>query len=128
MNEPDRAWAEKHLSSYMDFATFVREGLARPQVLSWVHFRPQADFILARDGTVMVDFVGRYERLSDDFSIIARRLGVETAALPTHNASGHANFASYYTPELADIVGRIYDRDVRAFGYRPAVLPEGVHS
>jgi hypothetical protein len=121
MNEPDRAWSEKRLSAYVDFDSFVREGLGRPEVLSWVHFRPQADFILAPDGTVMVDFVGRYERLAEDFSIIARRLGTE-ALLPTHNSSDHAPFASYYTPESASIVARVYARDVRAFGYQPPVI------
>jgi hypothetical protein len=117
MNEPDRAWSDKHLSTYADFDSFVREGLQRPEVLSWVHLRPQADFILASDGTVMVDFVGRFERLAEDFSIIARKLGMD-ARLRSHNSSGHAPFATYYTPASAGIVARIYARDVDAFGYR----------
>lgn len=118
LNEPDRIWSEKNLNAYADFDSFVRKGLRRPEILSWVHFRPQADFILSADGTVMVDFVGRYERLRDDFSIVARRLGVE-AIVPARNASDHEHFSSYYTPELARTVAHIYDRDVRAFGYQP---------
>jgi len=77
MNEPDLAWSKEHLSRFADFDSFVREGLGRPETLSWVHFRPQADFVLSSDGTVMVDFVGRYERLVDDFAIVMRRLGVD---------------------------------------------------
>lgn len=121
MNEPDRAWSERHLAAYADFDSFVRHGVGRAEVQSWVHFRPQADFILAPDGTVMVDFVGRYERLADDFAIVARRLGVD-AALPAHNTSSHAHFASYFTAETADIVARVYNRDIGAFGYQLPVL------
>ena len=121
MNEPDRAWADRHLSKYSDFDSFVRDGLGRPEVQSWVHFRPQADFILAPDGTVMVDFVGRYERIGEDFSIIARRLGVR-GALQAHNPSDHAPFASYFTPTSAGIVASVYARDVDAFGYQSPIV------
>jgi hypothetical protein len=71
----------------------------------------------------MVDFVGRYERLPEDFSIVARRLG-SVARLSAHNSSDHAPFASYYTPELASIVARTYARDVQAFGYQPPAVTE----
>lgn len=120
MNEADRVWSEAHLAPYADFDSFVRHGLGRPEVQAWAHFRPQADFILAPDGTVMVDFVGRYEQLSGDFAIVARRLGVN-AVLPAHNASNHAHFASYFTAESAAIVAQIYARDAYAFGYQPPV-------
>ena len=121
MNEPDRAWADRHLSKYSDFDSFVRDGLGRPEVQSWIHFRPQADFILAPDGTVMVDFVGRYERIGEDFSIIARRLGVREA-LGAHNHSDHAPFASYFTPTSAGIVASVYARDIDAFGYQSPIV------
>jgi hypothetical protein len=65
----------------------------------------------------MVDFVGRYERIGEDFSIVARRLGVADA-LAAHNSSSHAPFASYYSRTAAELVASIYARDIDAFGYQ----------
>jgi len=117
MNERDRAWASEHLARYMDFRTFVCDGLCRPEVLSWVHFRPQSDFICAADGVAMVDFVGRFERLQDDFAVVAARLGMDTSLEPS-NTSHHEPFERYYSEETAEVVGRVYARDAETFGYR----------
>jgi hypothetical protein len=120
MNELDQTWAEKNLSQYCGFDDFVRRGLGRAEVLSWVHFRPQSEFILSKDGAAMVDFVGRYERLHDDFAVVARRLGID-ATLGAENRSEHLPFATYYTLETANVVARAYARDVAAFGYASPV-------
>ena len=117
MNELDRDWSQNHLSEFDSFDKFVQRGLQRPDILSWVHFRPQVDFITSRDGKLMVDFVGRFERLADDFALVARRLGVN-AGLRRTNAGAHAPFETVYSPETAAIVGKIYESDAAAFGYR----------
>ena len=116
MNAADRNWSEAHLSGYRTFDEFVLKGLGRPEILSWVHFRPQSDFVCAPDGQLMVDFLGRYERLEIDFATLARRLGLN-AALGRMNASQHPHFADCYDRETAAIAARHYDRDVVLFGY-----------
>src|SRR5690242_16373729 len=120
MNETDLEWSRQNLEPYKTFDDFVCRGLARPEIVSWVHFRPQADFILSPDDQQMMDFVGRFERLERDFGIIADRLGVR-ASLQSRNAGEHMPFESYYTLETANVVARVYARDVAAFGYRSPV-------
>lgn len=116
LNEMDRAWSEQTLAGFTEFEDFVRSWLNPITASSWVHFRPQAEFILDRQDNVMVDFVGRFERLSEDYSVIAGRLGKNTS-LPVVNSSAHDHYSSYYTPETREIVGQVYARDVAAFGY-----------
>lgn len=117
MNERDRHWADERLSPFRDFDHFVRDGLSSAAILSWVHFRPQSEFVSSPDGQLMLDFVGRYERLEADFALVATRLGIE-AQIRKSNQSAHAPFATCYTAETADIVGRVYRRDAALFGYK----------
>jgi chondroitin 4-sulfotransferase 11 len=117
MNELDRNWSAQNLSQYPDFASFVRGWLNEENVWSWVHFVPQAHFILNEQGTVMVDYVGRFERIDEDFAYVAHRLGRDMRLGKT-NQSGHRHFSSYYDEDTREIVRRVYARDIEAFNYR----------
>jgi hypothetical protein len=116
MNDQDRVWGDANLRFYADFASFVRGWVNEDNVRSWVHFVPQADFILDDADRLMVDFLGRFERLGDDFRQVADRLGCD-AQLPKINATGREHFTSYYDEESYAIVRRVYARDIAAFGY-----------
>jgi hypothetical protein len=120
MNALDRAFADEHLDLFESFEHFVREGLEKPAIRAWIHFRPQAEFIARANDDVMMDFVGRYESLAQDFASIAAKLGLD-AKLVWQNPSRHEPFASYYTRQTADIVARVYERDARLFSYRSPV-------
>jgi hypothetical protein len=98
------------------FTEFVLELLASPEVAREQHIRPQASFVTTRDGRLAVDFVGRFERLEQDFRTVRRRLGVD-ARLASRNESSHNDYRAYYTPETRDAVGKFYGRDVALFGY-----------
>jgi len=125
-NDPeDRAWAEKHLAGYPDFATFVRGWLTLQNARTWMHFIPQTDYIFDPADKLMVDFLGRYENLSEDFRDLADRFK-PAARLETVNESRHAPFATYYDAETAEIVRRVYARDVELLGY--AGSAPGAHS
>lgn len=81
-------------------------------------FRNQIDYLVDDDGTIIVDFIGRFERLQEGFDEISSRLGRAPVALPRTNASEHAAYSEYYTPATAAIVARRYARDIEQFGYR----------
>jgi chondroitin 4-sulfotransferase 11 len=117
MNEQDRQWNTNHMVLYPDFNSFVRGWLTERNVWNWVHFIPQSHFVINRTGKVMVDFVGRFERLEEDFGQVARRLGRDVR-LPKSNTSNHEHFTSCYDEETREIVRRVYARDIEAFEYR----------
>jgi hypothetical protein len=81
-------------------------------------FRNQLDYLVGEDGTVMVDFIGRFERLQEGFDEVTSRLGVPAAKLPRINTSRHLTYADYYTADMARKVGRLYRRDIETFGYQ----------
>ena len=79
-------------------------------------FNDQASWIVGGNGRLLVDFIGRYERLSDDFSKVCKILGIRKK-LPHRNKTDHDHYRKYYDPETLDIVKRKYKRDIDLFGY-----------
>jgi hypothetical protein len=76
----------------------------------------QTHLLTDRDGRVLVDFLGRYESLENDFAWICRRLGVE-AELTHRNKSRHDDYRRYYDDASRDFVADRWQRDIELFGY-----------
>jgi hypothetical protein len=81
-------------------------------------FRNQIDYLVDAAGTLIVDFVGRFERLQEGFDEISKRLGRPSVELERTNASDHAPYTEYYTPATMALVAHRYARDIEHFGYR----------
>jgi hypothetical protein len=116
VNRTFTPWIREHILGPADFSEFVKSRLRRPEVLADQHLRPQAKFVCDRAGTLVVDYVGRFENIEADFDVIASRLGI-ARRLPQKNASEHRDYRSYFDDEMIEIVGDVYQRDVELFGY-----------
>lgn len=79
-------------------------------------FQPQLDWIAGDGGEVLVRKVCRFESLEADFQDVCRSLG-RSATLPHLKKSDRGDFRSYYDDATAEIVGRWFAPDLRAFGY-----------
>ena len=73
------------------------------------------------DGVVCVDFVIRYERLTEDLAEVCRRVGLPAIELPRLKTglrpAGHA-YSEYYDDASKAIVAKRHRNDIRLFGYR----------
>ncbi len=122
MNKTDRAWANANIASYDNFTGFVKGWLNRKNIFKYVHFIPQYWFLYdpaIKD--IIVDFVGFYENLNEDFQYIKNRLSMGPALTlmrDRRTSSGHQpHYTSVYTPETRDIVAEVYKWDIEYFGY-----------
>lgn len=79
-------------------------------------FMPQVDWISDEEGRCMIDFVGRFERLREDFRLVCERIGAN-AVLPHEKRSSNRDYRRVYQSLTADIVARWFARDIGAFGY-----------
>ena len=69
-------------------------------------------------GRVIVDFIGRYENLNEDFDTICQHIGIPTPALPhLRRATERDDYRTYYDDTLAEIVAQHYHRDLEVLGY-----------
>ena len=95
--------------SLPSFTDYVEYEISRGRLV-------QSALLCDRRGTLLMDFVGRYESLESDFDFICRRIGLE-ATLPRVNAGSRGDYRGYYTPSLAGRVAEAFAADIDRFGY-----------
>ena len=96
--------------------TSFDEFLERTENFEHVHLAPQHAFVLNSAGEPLVDFVGRFERLTADFAAVCTRLGLR-CALPHRNLSAHRDYRTYYDCDSRGTVERRYGDDIERFRY-----------
>lgn len=113
-------WASRHIRSDMSFEEFVLslgDKNVRPRILSFLHFRPQLSWLrLPGQSALEMDFIGRFERLDEDFRALCGRLGVE-ATIERTNHSTHVPYRDAYTKPMREIVAELYRDDIETFDY-----------
>lgn len=120
---PDHRWAAYYLSDVSSFEDFIGrledDPSFRSAIRRYIHFRDQRDWITAPGarGRPLVDFIGRYEQLNEDYRVLEDQLGL-TATLPSERVrAGRQDYRRMYDSRMVDIVARIYAADIGLFGY-----------
>ena len=98
----------------MTFEQFVRAVSKISDACSDIHFRSQHTFLYHK-GELMVDFVGHFENLENDWQHLSERFNFP--ALPHYNHSSHSDYREMFTPELARLARDRYRKDIELFGY-----------
>lgn len=78
--------------------------------------RLQKDFIFDEYDNQIVSFVGRYEKLNEDFNYICQRIGIATE-LQKLNTSQTRPYQEYYNKHTISLVADTFAPDIKAFGY-----------
>jgi hypothetical protein len=78
----------------------------------------QRNYVCDRSGKLIVDFIGRFESLGEDFAKICERLDIPMT-LPHLNSTERKAYLDYYEGDdaLRDEVGRYFAKDIELFGY-----------
>lgn len=141
-NPWDRMVSEyKYRRGYLrsSFKDYLMQGLPEPGMSdAYRHIVPQSDFLFDQNGEQLVDFVGRFENLQQDFEEVCRRTGLQTGTLPRaadvhgspisipervrqvlglYKEPMHKHYSDYYDAESRDRVATMYEQDIRAFNY-----------
>lgn len=121
---------------YKDFRKWVRFGCPSHIESEVLNKRPlgsheyEKDYISV-DGTtwsiyehlqqhrwaVDMDYIGRFENLQKDFDKACDIIGVSKRKLPHHNKTKHEHYTMYYDNETQDLVAKLYQKDLKEFGY-----------
>jgi len=78
--------------------------------------RGQMDWLTNKNGEVIVDFVGRFENLEEDFDIVRDKLKIKKRLTKT-NASIRGDYRSAYDNEMIEFVYKYCEKDIKEFGY-----------
>jgi hypothetical protein len=108
------------LSKDRGFRSFARRVCMIPDCLSDRHFASQSMDAVGPDGRLLVDYVGKLERMERDYEPLRQKFGF--APLPHYNRTKTAmrNWMDYYDLDTARRVYRRYRTDIEVFGYQDA--------
>jgi hypothetical protein len=126
--------------SHRSFRDFVLNKLPPPGFDDkYRHVMPQYDMLHDARGKLLVDFVGRFENLQEDFDTVCAKLGIGDTRLPHINASNKKsrnlkrkvknfiyfngesakrNYTEFFDDETRTAVSSLYRSDIEAFDYR----------
>ncbi len=112
----DTQWCE-FIKRFDSFDDFVKQWMSAENIMRNALFTPQCLFLNNIFGQVEMDFIGRFESLSQDFNHVATTLQLD-CQLPHLNKSRELHYADFYTPESRDIIASLYQTDIELFDYR----------
>ena len=114
----DAEFARRVLLPFPDFRAFVHEWVTPDHVRSWLHFVPQVEFVKNEHGTISLSFIGRYERLHEDYEYVRTRLGLGGPLAERNRTASRTPWREAYDAETAAIVRHVYAEDIERLGYK----------
>lgn len=119
LNKNNLAWSSRNLEKSKNFSDFICKFLNAETMVQNHVFRPQFRYICTVGNRISVDFVGKFERIEEDFNRVLSKLERQSIGLPKLNKSGPPfNYQEHYSPEAAEKVSELYATDIELFGYR----------
>lgn len=93
------------------FRDFIKWQTGNPYI-----YHTQSEYLFDRFGNKMVDYIGKFENVEEDFEFVLNKLNI-TEKLPHKNISKEKGYADQYTSETKDLVYRYYKNDIHLFNY-----------
>ena len=64
-----------------------------------------------------VDYIMRFENLTDDFHAVCAAIGISPPSLPQYNRSSREHYSKYYDDELRELVRGRFTSEIERFDY-----------
>ena len=77
----------------------------------------QKEFIYDKNNNLIVDFVGKFENLQEDFDKICDRININKIQLPFSNKSKHGYYKDYYNEHTRKLIADAFKKDIETFQY-----------
>lgn len=89
-----------------------------------IHFMPM-NLLIKIDNQICIDFIGRFENLQEDWEIVQKKLNIIPEKLKISNSRKQkvnlgrrtSDYKDLYNQNLIDLVGEIYEEDIKLFNY-----------
>lgn len=129
----------RNFLSHKSFKDFVMKKLPKPgRDDKYRHVMPQSEMLFDDNGRMLVDFVGKFETLQQDFDKVCEQLGFADSRLPHINSSdkksrelrrkarnilhrnkesGLRTYTDFYDEETREYVSTLYQADITNFNY-----------
>ncbi len=78
----------------------------------------QLQMLSDKDGELLVDFVGRFENLDEDWQKVCKSANIPHQPLAHINKTKHRDFREYYDHSSIDIVATYWADEIKLFKYK----------
>lgn len=99
-------------STNFNFSDFIKK--INEEDLFW---DSQNKFLSDNNGNILIDFLGKFENLQNDFDVIMDKIGLQKTKLPFLNFSKKSNLNDVYDEESKDIISFRFKADIELGEY-----------
>lgn len=105
----------RHQMSFEQFVDWIQLSSA-----TCVHSSPhryQLDWFVDANGAILADFIGKFERLEEDWKVVCEKLGLSSALPHIRSNPRDKPYTDYYTDRTRDVIQEKFRIDIEAFDY-----------
>ncbi|MGI7627891.1 sulfotransferase family 2 domain-containing protein [Campylobacter coli] len=114
----DIKWGRLHINNltFEEFILSLQDEEFKEEILSKNHFSFQWKYLCDKNMNILVNFIGKFEKLDNDFKKILNILRRKDSLVHI-NKSKHLNYRDYYNSQTYKIIREIYRDDFEIFDY-----------
>jgi hypothetical protein len=95
----------------LQYRDFLREYVGK------ISIRPQTYWLKSLDGSINLDFIGRFETLRDDFQKACNAMNLSGIELPHEVRGSGESYVSHYDEESIQLISDAYREEIEWLGY-----------
>lgn len=99
------------ITAQTSFTEFLRQYAGKDLL------KPQTHWLKSFDGSIPMDYVGRFENLTEDFETICKEMGIPPIELPHRIKGESSDYRTGYDGESAAIIADVYQEEIELFSY-----------
>lgn len=108
----------------------MKDKMSFEEFIDWIQYssatcihssphRYQLDWFVDGSGNILADFIGRFERLEQDWALLADKLGITEKTLPHARGNPRTrHYTEYYNARTRETIGQKFRVDIEHFGYQ----------
>jgi len=114
----ERPHLVEHITNFNDFIRWKLDPERPYQYHINTSIELQTNYLKDLDGTILVDFIGKYENLVEDYEEACRRIGIKPRPLPhKRQAKERSDYHEYYDDDTIRLVADFFKSDINTFEY-----------
>ncbi|KPA18985.1 Carbohydrate sulfotransferase, 8-13 [Candidatus Magnetomorum sp. HK-1] len=111
-DEEYRKYVLKNTINFEDFIKKINSFTGRAEMISY----NQTDYTVDYEQKNILDFIGRFENIKEDFEYVSERIGIDVKLIH-FNKSDHKHYRNYYSENTKIIVEEIFKKDFDHFNF-----------
>lgn len=109
----------ENIANFNEFIAYKFDP-TRPYIYHFdIASKSQCEHLIDLKGDIIVDFIGRYESLHEDFSTVKKELGLKDVTMPHIRKANNRkkDYRTYYDQVSIDAVAKQYKQDIQLLNY-----------